>query len=75
MDATSNEGAAETLCAMASDAQKHGVSVTPAWLNEVLHVNGEDDTIQKVSDEDLAEEIAGVYESNIKDEDTECNGV
>lgn len=52
LDATGDDGDAETLSAMELDAQNHGVSVSSAGLNEIIHVDGEEDVTEEVSNVD-----------------------
>lgn len=70
LDATSDDCDAETLSSMARGAQEHVVFVSSAWLNEILHVDGEEDVTEEVSNSDVAEEIADLHGSDTDKGDT-----
>lgn len=74
MDAAGDYVNAETILALVCDASEHGVSVTSAWLNIILHFDHKKNVTEKTSNADLVIEIADVYGSDTEDGDIECDG-
>lgn len=68
----SDDGDAETLDDLPFDAQKHGVPISWAWLDDILHVKEEVNITEEMLRANLTREIPNVHERTTADENIKC---